>query len=180
LGGSPTFANGGNNIIGVNNDFATIFATSSLIGTIANPVDPKLAPLGNYGGPTQTHALLPGSLAIDAGDATITTADQRGVAPVGIRDIGAYEYKDVTPITPIIPITPINPINPITPINPINPITLITNQPKINPAFSYLPPSFDSIVEAYTKAYKKTILKAPASPRFRSAPTPRRSRSRGR
>src|SRR5690606_31032669 len=28
--------------------------------------DAMLAPLGNYGGPTQTHALLPGSPAIDA------------------------------------------------------------------------------------------------------------------
>jgi filamentous hemagglutinin family protein len=52
-----------------------------------------LAPLGNYGGPTQTHALLPGSPAIDAGDIATTTADQRGVTPVGIRDIGAYESK---------------------------------------------------------------------------------------
>ena len=29
--------------------------------------NPLLAPLGNYGGPTQTMALLPGSIAIDAG-----------------------------------------------------------------------------------------------------------------
>lgn len=29
--------------------------------------DPLLAPLGNYGGTTQTHALLPGSPAINAG-----------------------------------------------------------------------------------------------------------------
>ena len=89
---SVGFTNGGNNIIGANDGFSTIFAPSSLIGTISAPVDPKLAQLGNYGGPTQTHALLPGSLAIDAGNAT-TNADQRGVASVGTRDIGAYESK---------------------------------------------------------------------------------------
>ena len=42
---------------------------------------------------TKTHALLPGSAAINAGNPATTTADQRGVSPVGIRDIGAYESK---------------------------------------------------------------------------------------
>ena len=56
--------------------------------------DPLLGPLGNNGGPTQTHALLPGSLAIDAGDdAGCPATDQRGIArPQGRAcDIGAYE-----------------------------------------------------------------------------------------
>ena len=118
------FTNGGNNLIGTNDVFADIFATSSLIGTIAAPVDPKLAPLGNYGGPTQTHALLPGSLAINAGDPATITADQRGVAPVGRRDIGAYEYKVTevpvtnTPIvnTPIVNTPDVNPLIVNTPI----------------------------------------------------------------
>ncbi len=35
---------------------------------LLNIANAKLAPLGNYGGPTQTHALLIGSPAIDAGD----------------------------------------------------------------------------------------------------------------
>jgi hypothetical protein len=55
--------------------------------------DPKLAPLGNYGGPTQTMPLLPGSPARDA--ATVLspalTSDQRGLPIVGLPDIGAYE-----------------------------------------------------------------------------------------
>ena len=39
-----------------------------------------LAPLGDYGGPTQTMALLPGSPAIDAGTSIGALAtDQRGV-----------------------------------------------------------------------------------------------------
>jgi hypothetical protein len=38
-----------------------------------------LAPLGNYGGPTQTHIPLPGSPAIDHGiDADCPPTDQRG------------------------------------------------------------------------------------------------------
>lgn len=54
----------------------------------------RLGPLADYGGPTQTHALLPGSVAIDAGDTSLTT-DQRGIArPQGTADdIGAYEWQ---------------------------------------------------------------------------------------
>ena len=66
---------GGNNVIGV---------------------DPKLSPLGDYGGPTQTMPLQNGSCAIDAGPETSTlTADQRGLPrPVGSKtDIGAVEKQ---------------------------------------------------------------------------------------
>ncbi len=57
-------------------------------------LDPKLGPLANNGGATQTMALLPGSAAIDAGDdANCPTTDQRGWhRPFGPHcDIGAYE-----------------------------------------------------------------------------------------
>jgi hypothetical protein len=57
--------------------------------------DPLLGPLQNNGGPTETHTLLLGSPAIDAGDNTACPAtDQRGVAqPEGAAcDIGAYEF----------------------------------------------------------------------------------------
>jgi CSLREA domain-containing protein len=56
--------------------------------------NPKLGPLADNGGPTQTLALLPGSPAVDRGNnATCATTDQRGVPrPVGPAcDIGAYE-----------------------------------------------------------------------------------------
>jgi CSLREA domain-containing protein len=58
---------------------------------------PLLAPLGNYGGPTQTMALLPGSPALDAGSPSDTSADQRGVGVQnGRRDIGAFESRGFT------------------------------------------------------------------------------------
>jgi hypothetical protein len=65
-------------------------------------VDPLLGPLADNGGPTQTHALLPGSPAIDAGDPLDATAlDQRGFSRpadgdgdgVAVADIGAFEVN---------------------------------------------------------------------------------------
>jgi hypothetical protein len=62
------------------------------IGTIANPIDPLLAPLGDYGGLTQTRPLLPDSPALDTGDrAQAGTSDQRGVVRSGGVNIGAFQ-----------------------------------------------------------------------------------------
>jgi hypothetical protein len=64
--------------------------------------DPLLATLGNYGGDTQTLALLPGSPAINAGDsatcsgAEVNSLDQRGVARPVACDIGAFESQGFT------------------------------------------------------------------------------------
>jgi hypothetical protein len=74
------FVDQGNNLIGIS-DGATGFTTSTLIGSSAAPIDPLLAPLGNYGGLTQTIALLPGSRAIDAGNSALPT-DQRGMSTI--------------------------------------------------------------------------------------------------
>ncbi len=58
--------------------------------------DAMLGPLQDNGGPTETHALLPGSPAIDAGSVNCPppATDQRGVdRPQGAAcDIGAVEY----------------------------------------------------------------------------------------
>jgi hypothetical protein len=78
--------------------------TGDVLGT-----DPKLGPLQNNGGPTFTHALLPGSPAIDAGNPTAPgkspsaclATDQRGVARPqdgnldgrAVCDIGAFEVQ---------------------------------------------------------------------------------------
>src|SRR3970282_626777 len=66
-----------------------------------NSTPAGLGPLANNGGPPQTHALLAGSPAIDAGspDCPPPATDQRGVArPQGPAcDIGAYERAGVNP-----------------------------------------------------------------------------------
>ena len=48
----------GNNLIG-KTDGSTGWVNSDLTGTIAKPLNPLLAPLGNYGGPTQTWPCCP-------------------------------------------------------------------------------------------------------------------------
>ncbi|MEZ0297356.1 MAG: choice-of-anchor Q domain-containing protein [Candidatus Methylacidiphilales bacterium] len=91
---SGTFTDSGNNLIG-DSMGSTGFTTSTLVGTGAAPIDPLLAPLGNYGGTTQTHALLNGSPALNAGS-SVSATDQRGagyVRTAGSVDIGAYDAQ---------------------------------------------------------------------------------------
>jgi hypothetical protein len=88
---------GGYNLIG-DSSGSTAFTNGvngDQVGSAASRLDPKLGALATNGGPTQTHAPLAGSPAIDAGPLAPcpTAADQRGVArPQGLRcDIGAVE-----------------------------------------------------------------------------------------
>jgi hypothetical protein len=79
--------------------------TLDRVGSVASPLDPKLGPLQENGGPTPTHALLPGSPAIDKGNGGGATSDQRGrLRPVAVAtvadaaggdgaDIGAFEFQ---------------------------------------------------------------------------------------
>ncbi len=96
-----SFTSQGNNLIG-ETDGSTGWVASDLTGTVAMPLNPLLAALGNYGGPTQTMALLPGSPAIDAGNNALipagVTTDQRGFARIvnGTVDIGAFESLGFT------------------------------------------------------------------------------------
>ena len=76
-----------------------------IVGTFDSPIDPLLGPLQDNGGPTFTHALLPGSPAIDAGKSFGVIADQRGFARTfdfadvpnapgsDATDIGAFELS---------------------------------------------------------------------------------------
>ncbi len=98
----------GNNLIG-ETDGSSGWVGSDLTGTIAQPLNPMLAPLGNYGGPTQTMALLRGSPAINAGNNALipagVTTDQRGVGYPrivgGTVDIGAFESPYLTTVTSV-------------------------------------------------------------------------------
>ncbi|GAB4026184.1 beta strand repeat-containing protein [Spirosoma gilvum] len=79
-----------NNIIGPGN---TGGLTNGVNGNQLG-VDPLLSVLGNYGGSRQTHALLPGSPAINAGTASgAPTTDDRGISRVGVTDIGSFESR---------------------------------------------------------------------------------------
>jgi hypothetical protein len=90
---------GGHNLIGSGDDCAGVVdgVRADLVGTPGQPIAARLAPLRANGGATRTHALLPGSPAIDrAGDGPCDTqTDQRGVRrPLGAAcDIGAFEKR---------------------------------------------------------------------------------------
>jgi uncharacterized repeat protein (TIGR01451 family) len=87
-------------------------------------VDPQLGLLGDNGGDAQTHALLPGSPAIDAGSCDDTISDQRGFSrPVDLAaipntddgcDIGAYEVGPQLTLSKMVTPTMPNPGNTIT------------------------------------------------------------------
>ncbi len=86
-----------------NTDGCTV--RGALTGNVTGK-DPKLGPLANNGGPTQTMALLPGSPAIDTGNpakpgsgkGACEVTDQRGRPRAAngagtVCDIGAFEYS---------------------------------------------------------------------------------------
>src|SRR5262249_40422888 len=87
-------ASGSNNLI---DDAATAGGLTNGAGGNLVGLDPKLGPLADNSGPTQTMALLPGSPALDAGAKALVpagvTPDQRGalrIKDVAV-DIGAFE-----------------------------------------------------------------------------------------
>jgi parallel beta-helix repeat protein len=87
-------AAGTNNLIGPGGSGGLVNGANGNLVGVANIL---LAPLGNYGGPTQTMPLLPGSPAIDAGTSTGAPAfDERGSSRVGAVDIGAFESQGFT------------------------------------------------------------------------------------
>ncbi len=92
-------------LIGVIDHATGLDVNNTLYGTGLIPLDAKLASLGSNGGPTLTHAILPGSPVVDAGNAGLAVdhvatpliTDQRGgeydrIAGDGV-DIGAYEVQ---------------------------------------------------------------------------------------
>jgi hypothetical protein len=92
----------GHNLIGKADSSIGWISGSDTWGTVAAPLNPLLAPLGYYGGPTQTMPLLPGSRALDAGSNSLIpagiTTDQRGLSRTvnTTVDIGAFESSGFT------------------------------------------------------------------------------------
>jgi len=85
---SDSVVSGGYNIIGDGSAVQYIYEPGDVTGVS----DPKLGALADNGGPTQTHALLIDSPALNAGN-TPLTSDQRAITrPQGSADdIGAFE-----------------------------------------------------------------------------------------
>jgi hypothetical protein len=88
-GNGSNSATGSYNLIGTGSAGGLTAANHNLLDV----ADPLLGALGNYGGPTETIPLLPGSPAIGAGEAIAgITTDGRGVArPATDPDIGAFQ-----------------------------------------------------------------------------------------
>jgi len=84
------------------NSYGAVTKTESIVGDPDGDPDPLLGPLQHNGGPTETHALLEGSPAINAcvNNCTVAT-DQRGVHRPQREhcDIGAFELPPVRPPT---------------------------------------------------------------------------------
>lgn len=93
-GQCTTTVTGANNLLGWGNSPLLQLPIDTLFG-----MDPLLGDLRDNGGPTETHALFPGSPAIDHGNnASHQTYDQRGMGfereASGRADIGAFEYPN--------------------------------------------------------------------------------------
>ncbi len=87
-----SFRSLGNNID--SDGTCTLTMSGDKSGNFLGPLDPGLGFLANNGGPTQTQALLSGSIAIGAAKplgGTIFSVDERGVARDATPDIGAFE-----------------------------------------------------------------------------------------
>lgn len=102
----PATFSGSNNLIGTGGSGGLVNGRN---GNIVGIADPKLAPLGDHGGPTQTMPPLAGSPAIDAGNNAMAVdsngkpliSDQRGYYRIanGTVDIGAVEFNSM-PVVP--------------------------------------------------------------------------------
>lgn len=81
------------NVFGTDN--GCIPGPTDRAGTDTSPLDSRLSPLGDHGGPTPTHLPLPGSPAIDWGGESCSATDQRGALRPGDEsascDSGAVE-----------------------------------------------------------------------------------------
>ena len=104
-----TLTSGGHNLIGNASGCSLSAGIGDKLGSDVAPINAKLGPLTNNGGPTSTHTLMAGSPAIDAGSpaapgsggSACAAADQRGAARPALGassltcDIGAVEIGSV-------------------------------------------------------------------------------------
>ena len=79
------------NLIGKAGAGVTGLVSDDIVGTTGVPIDPKLAPLADNGGTTLTHALQPGSLAIDGGTNNIADLSGNSNTASVVGDVMAGE-----------------------------------------------------------------------------------------
>ena len=108
-GGGTLFNSGGFNLIGNVGNVTDFNQTGDQTGTSGALLNPQLAALANNGGTSFTHALLPNSTALNAGNNALAldannqplATDQRGAGfpriNSGTVDIGAFEGGATTP-----------------------------------------------------------------------------------
>ncbi len=89
-------ASGTNNLVGIGGSGGLI---NGMGGNQVGVAHPGLGTLGNYGGPTATISLLPGSPALGTGTADGLNTDQRGRPLDSPADIGAFQSQGFT-LTP--------------------------------------------------------------------------------
>ena len=108
LDGNPVLQSLGHNLDSDGTSGFVNGVNGDLVGTVASPIDAKLGPLQDNGGPTWTIALLPGSPALGTGSCTDAngapiSVDQRGLPRPQVTgcDIGAFENQAPTLICPV-------------------------------------------------------------------------------
>ncbi len=105
-------ASRGHNLVGNGANCDLTAAAGDQVGTAAAPIDARIDPLADNGGPTRTHALRDDSSpAVDAGNpqgcrdalGDPIPTDQRGFmrpeGPGGVCDVGAFEFGSSLPPT---------------------------------------------------------------------------------
>jgi hypothetical protein len=174
---SGAFTSQGYNLIGNTNGSSGWGGIGDQRGSIASPVDPKLGPLQNNGGPTLTMPLRFGSPAVDKGKSFGLTTDQRGqtrpyvfgtaAIPSGGdgSDIGAVELSP--PVLHIFPDT-------------FNSLALfwdayypgyaLESTPSLNPAVWTVMPGTPASLDPLTGRYDIELLAAMSRQFFRLAP----------
>jgi CSLREA domain-containing protein len=101
-GDTNSYSSKGYNLVGGGNAIGAFDGPRDL----TEVTDPLLGPLAHNGGPTRTHALLPGSRAIDSAGPSPPATDQRGETRPqdgngdgsATADIGSFEKENKPPV----------------------------------------------------------------------------------
>jgi hypothetical protein len=141
--------------------------------------NPMLGPLQDNGGPTLTHALLPGSPAINAGDPNFTpppSFDQRGAGfdrvVNGRIDVGSFEVQGPGPTPTATPTA--TPSATATPTDTPTPTATATATPTPTPTATSTPTATPTVTPVPTATPRPTVTPRHApTPRLRPSAPPR-------